>query len=109
MRPRSALLVIEPAFVSKRHTQDLVRTMERSSHHASPQLRVTALFGDHEQSIDLDRGTTLGHLAELLAELARQNRSWPVGISVVLKNAPTAANDDISIQWSAAAQVGKVR
>ncbi|MBU1210516.1 MAG: hypothetical protein KJ587_04470 [Alphaproteobacteria bacterium] len=62
--------------------------MDNHPHHTTPQHRVTALFGDHEQSFDLVGGTTLAQLAERLAGLAQQNHGWPVGISVVFDTAP---------------------
>jgi hypothetical protein len=64
--------------------------MDHLSNHSPHQLRVTALFGDQEETFDLANGTTLGQVAERLAQLARQNHGWPVGISVVFDAEPEA-------------------
>ncbi len=52
--------------------------------------RVHAVFGDHEQSFDFAPGTTLAQLSERVADLARENADWPVGVSVVFDS---QAND----------------
>lgn len=70
--------------------------MDLHPHHAPHQHRVTALFGDHEQSFDLAGGTTLGQLAERLAELARQNHGWPMGITVLFDRPAEPAGNAVS-------------
>ena len=67
--------------------------MDRFSHHAPQQHRVTAVFGDHKESFHIASGSTLGQLAERLADLAQQNHSWPVGIAVVFETAPRVPNE----------------
>jgi hypothetical protein len=62
--------------------------MDHLSNHSPHHLRVTALFGDHEESFDLANGTTLEQVAERLAQLAQQNHGWPVGISVLFDAEP---------------------
>lgn len=64
--------------------------MDHHPHHAAHQHRVTAMFGDHEQSFDLEPGTTLLQLVDRLAVLARQNHGWPMGVSVVFDAASCA-------------------
>lgn len=67
--------------------------MNHQSCHAPHQHRVTALFGDHKQSFDLKPGTTLVQLTERLAELARQNHGWPMGVTVLFDTAVEQADD----------------
>ncbi|MDX2290399.1 MAG: hypothetical protein NW217_16470 [Hyphomicrobiaceae bacterium] len=59
--------------------------MELHSHFGPHHHRVTALFGDHQQSFDLLAGTTFAQLAEQLAGLAQDNQGWPKGISIVFE------------------------
>lgn len=65
--------------------------MDHHSRHDPHQHRVTALFSDHEQSFELEPGTTLVQLTERLAALARQNHGWPIGITVLFDNAADPA------------------
>ena len=62
---------------------EFLRKMDHHPHQPSHWHRVTAAFGDHEQSFDLVDGTTLAQLSERLAHLAGQNHSWPTGISIL--------------------------
>lgn len=64
--------------------------MSPSNHRTARRDRVTAVFSDHEQSFELGLGTTLEQLTDRLAELARQNYGWPVGISVVFDGSGSA-------------------
>lgn len=83
--------------------------MQHHPHHSPNQHRVTALFGDHEQSFDLKNGTTLEQLVERLADLARQNHGWPLGISVVF-DTPAVSNREADLRHcNSAAQVRQVR
>lgn len=77
--------------------------MDHIPHHAPHHHHVTALFGDHEQSFDLRPGTTLIQLAERLAELARQNHGWPLGITVLFATAAAPAGRVASTQTVARA------
>ncbi len=81
--------------------------MDHHSHHTQPHHRVTALFGDHEQSFDLVGGTTLAQLVERLAELARQNHGWPVGISVVFDTAAEASSNGHARAMHGRAAIGQ--
>lgn len=86
--------------------------MDHRPHHASQKYRhqrVTALFGDHEQSFDLMPGTTLVQLAERLADLARQNHGWPMGITVVFDTAAKPASNARSRQSESATRAGQAR
>lgn len=83
--------------------------MPNHSHHTPHQHRVTALFGDHEQSFDLTRGTTLAQLVERLADLARQNHGWPVGISVLFDTTAEPAGNGGARQPQSAAWPGQSR
>lgn len=93
----------------KRLNQEVSRIMDRHPSHRPQQHRVTALFGDHEQSFDLETGTTFAQLAELLADLARQNHGWPKGVSVVFENAPNVAHTDMSTRPHGTGQIGTFR
>jgi len=83
--------------ISGRHLEELLRIMDRhlnAQPHSQPRYhRVHAVFGDHEQSFDFAVGTTLAQLSERVADLARENANWPVGVSVVFDS---QANDRIT-------------
>lgn len=81
--------------------------MAHHSHHTPQQHRVTALFGDHEQSFELVNGTTLAQLVERLAELARQNHGWPVGISVVFDTASKPSSNSHPHAMQSRAPIGR--
>ena len=83
--------------------------MNQHPHHVAHQHRVTALFGDHEQTFDLLPGTTLIQLAERLADLAKQNHGWPMGITVVFDPAVKPAVRAWCRQTQGAVRAGQIR
>lgn len=93
--------------VSRRWILEYSRIMDHHSNDTPHQDRVTALFGDHELSFDLEPGTTLVQLAERLAELARQNHGWPMGITVLFDTAVEPVHRASLRQAQGIARVGQ--